>query len=413
MSESSHSPVVTPFVDVLVGEKRLSIPPQYVTGFEYTDTAANTGDAWTLDLFDRTFGILDILLANNVQLSTTQGMSFRWGYYGNMSDYRYGEILSSQPGDIKRAGVRLHVEGTDRGSAHPTSQIKKTKPWRGPISRIAREIAEAHGWDHDVEDTIPILDKEERDTEVRDKFFRQDNQTDLGFLRKLTEKARSKLRPNSGDYKLFFDTLKDPPTLHFHPSRAVREKPRRYVVNTDRLGTVQEFSPDYQGKALYAEGRSAVMVTYRDKETREIRTLERKAETFDGTPVDAKYVPVETGHYSKLEVPSFTMEEAKTYLDTYYSRLSSLVVDATLTIEGDPSLKPDSYVDILVLTPEGKRYFTSGIYYVPSIRHVVQEGSYESELSLTKNSLDVGDVKNEETPAISSAQSSTHKKAGI
>jgi hypothetical protein len=415
MGGDLHSPVVAPFVEIIIGAENLSIPPQFVTNFEYNDTAANTGDSWSFDVFDTTFGLLETLLAFNVQLAMKQRLKFRWGYYQNMSDYRYGEILASEPGEITRAGVNVHVEGCDRGSAQPESQTKKTKTWRGPISKIAQEIAEHpdHAWAHDVETTGSILDKEERTTATKEKKFMQDNQTDLDFLNSLTDKAKSKSRPNAGDYKLFFDAAKDPPKMHFHPSRAVQEKPRLYVVNTSRLGVVKSFSPEYQGDALYAEGKSAVMVTYRDKHTKEIITLERKAETFEGAPVDAKYVPVETGHSSKLEVPSFTLEEAKAFLDTYYSRLSNLVMNATLTVEGDPTLQPDSYVDILVLTPTGKRYFTSGIYYVVEVKHTVAAGDYESEMTLVKNSLDTGDIKNESAPVVSTAKSTAQKKSVI
>jgi len=171
---------------------------------------------------------------------------------------------------------------------------------------------------------------------------------------------------------------------------------------------VIEFNPEFQGEALIAKGRSAVRAYFRDKTTKQKKEISIEAETFDKAPVDGKFIPIEPGLESSMSLPGYATEEASAILDAYYSQLAQLSFPASLQVEGDPEAKPDSYLEIIVLTPQGRRYFTSGLYYASVITHTISAGEYHSAYELTKSSLDIGDVSNKEAPSVA-----TRKKARI
>jgi len=385
MTEKSFFSI--PFAEILIGRNNFSIPPDFLESFEYKDTAANSGDTFAMDFFDSTFGILNLILAGNKHLPTEEKLKFRWGFSDDMSEYRFGQILSSSPGDITRDGVRFHIEGTDLGTA--SARTKTTARWRGPISNIAEVLALRHGWDEVIEETVPIEEDEFFDGKLAPKVYSQDNKTDLEFLNELALKAESSA------YHLFFVGKQQRPVMHFHPKRADRTAPRQVIVNTAQLGAVISFSSEFQGAALIAEGRSEVAAAFTDKITKVTKVISRDARTFDKAPADGKYTSVDGGLRSTLVLPGFTEKEAETVLNSFYDRLSNITIKATLEHQGDVAFEPDTYLDILVLTKNGDKYFTSGIYYVIAVTHKIELGKYTSTLELTKNSSDIGDTRNQ------------------
>ena len=221
-------------------------------------------------------------------------------------------------------------------------------------------------------------------------MWRKTNKTDLAFLNELAQKAKA--AAGGGGYRVYLDSSKDPPVLHFHPDRGQNYPLHRdYVVQTDRMGTVLAFSPEIDGAALLSIGASQSALVYRDPNTRKLQeTVATPSTATDGVALGTK-TAVDGTIKVKQAIPPSSKAEAQSRLDSYYEKVSWSVSKATLEVVGDPFLEPGKLISVVVKTPNNEKYFVSGIYLIENVTHTINPGEFTSSLSLLKNAYDVGD----------------------
>lgn len=376
-----------PYLEIYIAGKPLHVPANYVMSFEYTDTITNSGDEFSLELFDPTWDLLESSLLPT--LHHKRQISFRWGYGADrMTKPRYGKIRSITPGAVTRVGARFTIKGLDEGSM--TAVSKKPKAYRGKISEIVVGIAKEEGWTSEVTETDDVLEANKRDKKGKfPKVWVRGKRTVLEFVNMLAQRARSGKTP--GAFLAYFDSSVKPPVLHFHPAKGF-QKPisRSYVVQTGRMGEVISFDPEVDAGAFTAAGLSEVKLLFQDPHTREQKEMGTSAPEFkDGVAV-GKHPHVEGGVEVDYSLPPMTEEEMKARLMVFYDRLSNVAMTATLEVVGDPDLQPNSLVKVLLLTPRGIPYYTSGIYLCHTVTHKIQGGSYTCSLALNRNAVGVG-----------------------
>lgn len=380
-----------PQVDFYIGDRSLMVPANYLVSFTYEDTIAMNGDSWSLELFDKTWEILETDFIPSMASSADKQVKFRFGWGPErMSQFRYGVVTEFTPSEVTRAGIRVNVSGFDTVSGKDLSQERVEATYQGKISDVVQQIADKNGWKVEVEETVETSELEGRDGGKQPKVWRKNQKTDLAFLNELAQRAKSV--SGQGSYRVYLDS-QDESLLHFHPDRAVSEPLHRtYVVQTDNMGEVINFSPTIEGKSVVAMGGSTASVVYRDPTTRKLTEKTVSPEDpQEGVALGTKAM-TKGGTKVKHVLPPVTEVEADSRVGAYYEALSWAVNKATLEVVGDPSLLPGRIISVIVKTSKNQKFFTSGLYLVEKVTHSLGVGTYTSQLDLIKNANDLGNL---------------------
>lgn len=392
MSRQAPNPGL-PQVEFIIGDKDFTIPPNFIESFTYTDTMANTGDAFEIQLFDPTWELLDSDLFRNFD-ETRRKVQFRFGWGPDfMSKYQYGEILKITPGAVSRAGVKYTLTGADIISTRNSAGTPKV--YQGKISDVVKQICVENGWASDVTETDDVMELAGRDEKGQvakgqvKKTWQKGNMPNLAFVNYLAVRSISKAKP--GNFYAWVDSSTSPPTLHFGPSTA-HEKAIMgiYTFQTDRMGQVISFEPQVNAGTFTFGGLASTKVTTRDPSTRKVIEKEVTPTTFKASVATGKRAHVASGSSQGFHIPPVTEEEASARIGAYYDRLSLSAMEAQLTVIGDPTVLPNNYVRVELFTPAGKPYFTGGVYIVISVTHEISPGSYTTTLDLKRQAQDVG-----------------------
>lgn len=380
----------SPILDITIGGRNITKDLGVVESFEYTDTVKATGDKFTLTLFDSTWTLLDSSLLRDALESG--GVKFTFGWVGQpLPPLRGGRIMTIEPGEISLSGIRYVLQGLDDiSSENVGAQAKVFKVDR--VSDLVKEIAEENNWKLEIVETdkIPIA-KEGKDTS--NKFARPSGMTDLSFLTFLASRAKSSKK--TGRYITYVDYDRNgKQVLHFHPSTAPEsEVSRTYTIIHDSMGEVISFSPVINTAVYTHSGIQNLEVGFRDPNTLSSKVVATKPTDFKGEVADEGRVLPPDGKPIQKFIPSVETTEAETKLASTYSRLSSSVLTASMQVMGDPHLKAGKRIKVIVKTPKGRDYFTSGIYRIEEIQHSVSSGTFTSTMKLQRNSAKTAPTK--------------------
>lgn len=380
-----------PYVNVWLGKTNLAVPPNSIVSFTYTETMANKANVFELVLFDTSSGDVIFDFARRLHNDTLGDIKFNWGWPGRMSEERYGSVSLLVPGEVDMAGIGVTVQGMDSGAIQ--GQTKGVDTYEGSPSDVVKEVAKKHGWKVDMEEAQELYEFNEKEDKKAVKKYSQGGMSDLEFINALASEAKSKETGEVG-FKVYFDGKSKEPTLNFHPVRAHRNPLyRRYLVGRERDGVVLEFSPEIADSLFMALGGDTMVAHFTAADTYEPVEKKVAIDSWDrGSPSQGKYRPdINKGKTTTyVSVPTGTVEHVGSRVDCMYNELSAQIEKATLTVVGDPYLRVDANIEIIVLTNTGVRFFTSGIYHVYEIEHKILGGDYTSVLQLEKSGRDEG-----------------------
>ena len=88
---------------------------------------------------------------------------------------------------------------------------------------------------------------------------------------------------------------------------------------------------------------------------------------------------------------AYTEEEAGRIAEYLWTKMSALDNSAELVLRGDSSFTVQSFVTIVVLTPDGFFHHSSGVYQVLEIVDDISGGSYTTTLNMVKRTLVVNE----------------------
>lgn len=301
---------------------------------------------------------------------------------------------------LKGNGMKMHLN-------HETRQYQNMK-----ISDIWGQIAERHDMKLCTVPTTSLMCEGAglESALPEEKPFSQD-ESDLVFTNRLlmeavSDEVRSKdtNEPIGAGYTCRIDdTLVDgKKVLHVHAPPLTAPFVRQYTYMRQQLGTVIQWSPDFQETALARIGGVRADMRGFDPNTKEFRDCSvdidsMKDADFNGPPgpshtalLGSNLLPVRTVFPSaEGPIANFCVEGLN-----FFRRAYSFQIGGTLIVLGDPLIRPSRNVMLLVFTFRSVApgaplvpvlSFTSGIYNILEVRHVIQGGEYLTIMRLLRN----------------------------
>ena len=177
---------------------------------------------------------------------------------------------------------------------------------------------------------------------------------------------------------------------------------REYVYARQQHGTILSFRPQITGLPIANYGGASIEMAGVDGKTGKLITVTLDPGNMPGMP--------STGDQAQQEVAQPGADQKVKlgrYLPTTQTNIANMTAEgvgammrartfanrATLIVLGDPSIKPMRNVLVIVLTNKQRAngtyitvpHYTSGIWGIESVRHVIQNGEFITQLSLFRN----------------------------
>jgi hypothetical protein len=206
--------------------------------------------------------------------------------------------------------------------------------------------------------------------------------------------------PQQGASEVTFSP--DDNVLHMHNGLPGSNHVREYFYARQRFGTVLSFRPQVNGAALANFAGAKVVMTgygpdgpiYAEIDSNELKDakttgggeINNDAEKiFDGrrTTTLGTVIPTTQPNLASLVIEGVNMlARSKYFANT-----------AELVVLGDPLIKPMRNVLIIVMTYRKKKngrivpriHYTSGIWGISEVRHIIQNGEFITNLTLYRN----------------------------
>jgi phage protein D len=315
----------------------------------------------------------------------------RWGYVNNLGPKKKAVIKDIDYEFPDSGDPRIRIKAYDKGFQLAGKENQKVWTKNPPgilYSEIAEEIAKRYG-----------LTPKVKATKVRHLRVVQSNQSDAHFLKCLCEKSRDRDGDGVTGYVFFVQDDE----LHFHPRKLDEEPVLALEYFTDKKGVLRSFSPRAQSEASKATGTEtkAIGVDPRKKEsvqheanndtTPDRTVLGQRTYLVDGNSGEAKYIEQESGQI----VPSFdrsegfheepSQEPAQDQAEGRFLEAEHKQIEARALTIGIPTLWAKHNVEVKGV---GQKF--SGIYWIHSIRHRIDDGGYACEIQLRKNAVGKG-----------------------
>jgi hypothetical protein len=239
--------------------------------------------------------------------------------------------------------------------------------------------------------------------------------------------------PAQGAYQVFVDSsTRDPekperckPTVHFHPHLLDSPPIREYTYARYGAGAVISFKPDVMAAAIAALGGLNAFNRSMDPVTKEIAEAVYNIDVVkvtnpDGS-LDETQGALSTGSHVETAGPErfpdniMDVEKIGRIYPSSHTGFQNLMVEgvnffqkardfsnvAELVVLGDPLIRPMRNITVTVLTfredksggpPLPRVHFTSGVWNVKEVRHIIQGGEYITMLGLFRNDAYLGDA---------------------
>jgi hypothetical protein len=362
--------------------------PRHLESFSF-DLAIETLGTFEFTLFDPDYDAIEKVL-----MESGGKCKFKFGYTTGAQSPTYEGLIIEYVPKFLFDGIRVHIKGfTLAINGHKSAE---THVWKDKkIHEIVGQIATDHGWKSDIDECIPVEQREDGETsDLKDKTWQQ-SQSDLAFITEKLQKQAVRKKDKAGGYVLYFDPEKT--TLHFHPPR-YEKPPVKTFVWRSKYSEIITFTPQYSGLflAALALGGSARLNTL-DMTTTEMKPTVKSDKTRpDGdkaSPADPAQTQGEkpdnddpqrsTGViYKAYPDEYFGLNEAKFW---WYRAAWLAAFRATLEVVGDPDLKPWEKYEIQVGKKYGGLHWTSGKYWANGITHTIESGEYHTTLKLWRD----------------------------
>jgi hypothetical protein len=220
---------------------------------------------------------------------------------------------------------------------------------------------------------------------------------DLQFIKETLLELSFNLEGNGG----FQTYLLRNRELHFHrpqynndPVGGVREAYRVYTFGRDLEGDVISFAPETNSVAIsWLAGEDARFEFVDPRSKRRVSEEEHRTTSQSEVIGPGEYSPVypDARITKVINMPFKSKEEFEAYLRWRWATFNIASFSATLTVVGDPFVRPLDIVVVNVVKSDGTIHDRwSGRYLVKGIQHLISAGSFESELRLVRDTSGAG-----------------------
>lgn len=374
--------------------------PRYLTGFGFRRGFNEVGEM-TISLVDPEWDTV------HNKLIKAEFCAWQFGYEGGKKSPVFtGRILRVTPNiivnavelTIEVATLEVRLNQLREVDAHPNTQMRG-ESFARPSEYVKRMLQRKFP-DYSLE----IVDAKE--LMAHDSFsggmpvpmrFTQQRQTDLQFIRNTIAPYCISEADERGPYILNIDPEKK--EIYFGPPKVHTAPTRLFTYMVDPYSEVISFNVESQTADLFAQkGGERVAIPFLELYnksqgyvTGENSTTPQKTYLAPHKPVlkGQQVVQTRDNHPLVITTPTFTQEIAKALANTKYFRAMLGAVQGELVILGDydRGILPNNVISVLVLTPKGDIYHTSGNYLVMEITDEVQAGSWTTTLHLTRDGV--------------------------
>ena len=415
---ATGTPTETPTIDDKGKQGRVFSPPrpQYITRFEMEEKFGGQNKCY-VRVFDPNWDFSE--LVSSYEPGTTQLARISFGYvsqeYGDLQGpARYDSGLDLwSPEYAMRVwsfhpeflGWGVEVEMVFFGIGGLMAGTHQTKQHEGKrVDEIVTDIAKQYNADVCTVPTKRLLVEGgalQTASQV-DKPFLQD-ESDWSFASKLSMEAVQEDNDVHGDYNIWVDdAAAEKAMFHFHSQLWDSPPIRQYTYLRSQYGNIIEWRPDIQDIGIARLGGARADQLTFDPGSKEFKekTVDLEAvvgSSFTGSVADSPLVTLTKSatipvrkKFPSVEGPvgDFQVEGVN-----FFEKAYNFAYTGTLIILGDPLIRPGRNVVLLVFTfrdtADGQLLpvlnFTSGVYNVQTVRHVIEGGQYLTVLSLRRN----------------------------
>lgn len=361
------------------------VPPEHIQDFSYTRTISNAGNKFDITIYDKDAIEIEERLARLEK----KELYFSYGWFDGKESIKYKCIIQQYQLNFNSEGAVLSLSGTslgvlDHAKARKKVWVKEDGSAMSP-SEIIEYIADDRGWlIGNIEETKPVLVKGEP------KVFEQQDIPDTTFILDKLLDVESVYKDKSG-YNLYFKDVEEGTEVYYEPVNYDQEPDDTFVYEwRTRSSRVIDFQPDYDGMTYLMLGSSDVKMRAVDADSNDMKYSESNLETNPNhVNAEEKFHNYE-GVHQNLNASSSYQEEMDRETKSVFRRYNNLAYPATLTIEGQLDVTPDSTITVLVFLMNGELHHSSGTYYVKEIEDSISGGYMTSTLTLFRNSDKVG-----------------------
>ena len=93
----------------------------------------------------------------------------------------------------------------------------------------------------------------------------------------------------------------------------------------------------------------------------------------------------------RVGTSSYNSQDLGKLAEYLFTRSVTLSNSAELTLRGDASLQPQSFVAVMVLTKDGFFHHSSGLYQVLEVSHDIDMGNFTTSLNMFRRGMEVGE----------------------
>lgn len=416
------------FVNVKIGDTSITpIPPQHVEHFSYersTRSDVGASNKIILTLHDMSAMLLEYEIAKG-----NRQLEFSYGYVGGICSATYVGQITEYDVDFQASGAVLNVEGISSGLSG-ISDPKSVTYSDMSIDEIVKKIAKEEGWivkSDSIEPTAPVYETDDttlyssggsssnsgngsdsnpiasKGKSNKLKTFYRSNMSAPQFINQiLTEYAVSKAT-GQGGYRLWFDDAVnggvEGSTVYFKPdqysniasSLADIDQKYKFEWGTGIRSTVKSFNPNFSGILTAVSGGGEVSASLLDKLKNELISYNYDKSTDKNRPTTGDRDIDRSIGKTVIGASSYELSQIKNIAATTWYNNAGQSYPAELVVVGDPTLEPQQSCSIVVLNRDGLPHHSSGVYLIQTVVDDITGGTYESQLSLIRNGLTIGE----------------------
>lgn len=251
--------------------------------------------------------------------------------------------------------------------------------------------------------TTPTTQTASKGKSKKLKTFYRSNMSAPQFINQvLAEYAVSKAT-GQGGYRLWFDDAVnggvEGSTVYFKPDQYSNiasslsdiDQKYKFEWGTGIRSTVKSFNPNFSGILTAVSGGGEVSASLLDKLKNELITYDYDKSTDKNRPTTGDRDVDRSLGKTIIGASSYELSQIKNIAATTWYNNAGQSYPAELVVVGDPTLEPQQSCSIVVLNRDGLPHHSSGVYLIQTVVDDITGGTYESQLSLIRNGLTIGE----------------------
>lgn len=387
------------FINIYVGQNQLLLAtdparPNIIRSFEYT-RLDGAGETATFTIFDDNWQTIEQVLSDNYD-----NIYIEYGYWGTgITSERHKHLLLNYRISFESTGTILSVESVTEGTVQNLDQKTIEGVNTANPTEAVKAICRALGYivlNENFDESLDITTDSDTGVIKGDDKFTLVNEFPITYIKETI--IPLSYSQNGEVFRFWVDVNNRAyfKQISYDPGDdATKSNLRTYIFQKGYDSAVLDFTIDvksvFGGRGTYnlaTEYRSTVFDPETKEETTNIVNTENVMTVATGTRTTVR------PDQSSIVVGSSGYSASQAYSKAHYTMKSMIndAYEATLTIIGDPTIKPYEFIRVINITDDGYLHHTSGVYWISGVSDSITNGSMTTSLKLLKNAT-AGDIE--------------------